>query len=216
MVIQQSNDEGLRELALFAGAGGGILGGKLLGWRTICAVEHDAYAAQVLAQRQNDGILEPFPAKTFHVQEKEQDSMANAQGCGEKWFASLAKYNPDTHSLKIAQCSLLEDSTEYYPTLPKWGTMLNGVLYQQSNQGHSISAKEYGFLRKRERYPTPVTCGLRGGSKSEAYINGKLTLDGNLNPEFVENLMGWPIGWTDLRLLATDKFQKWLDDHGEF
>ena len=24
---------------LFAGAGGGILGGKLLGWRTVCAVE---------------------------------------------------------------------------------------------------------------------------------------------------------------------------------
>jgi DNA (cytosine-5)-methyltransferase 1 len=51
----------MNELALFAGAGGGILGGKLLGWRTVCAVERDAYAAQVLAQRQNDGILEPFP-----------------------------------------------------------------------------------------------------------------------------------------------------------
>ncbi|PPD12154.1 DNA cytosine methyltransferase [Methylophilus sp.] len=51
----------MRELALFAGAGGGILGGHLLGWRTICAVERDAYAAQVLAQRQNDGILRPFP-----------------------------------------------------------------------------------------------------------------------------------------------------------
>ncbi|WP_097067601.1 DNA cytosine methyltransferase [Nitrosovibrio sp. Nv4] len=51
----------MNELALFAGAGGGILGGKLLGWRTVCAVERDAYAAQVLAQRQNDGILAPFP-----------------------------------------------------------------------------------------------------------------------------------------------------------
>ena len=51
----------MNELALFAGAGGGILGGKLLGWRTVCGVERDAYAAQVLAQRQNDGILEPFP-----------------------------------------------------------------------------------------------------------------------------------------------------------
>lgn len=51
----------MNELALFAGAGGGILGGDLLGWRTVCAVERDAYAAQVLAQRQNDGILRPFP-----------------------------------------------------------------------------------------------------------------------------------------------------------
>lgn len=61
MVNQRSNDEGLRELALFAGAGGGILGGKLLGWRTVCAVEWDAYAASVLVARQNDGCLEAFP-----------------------------------------------------------------------------------------------------------------------------------------------------------
>ena len=51
----------MNELALFAGAGGGILGGKLLGWRTVCAVERDEYAASVLVQRQNDGHLEPFP-----------------------------------------------------------------------------------------------------------------------------------------------------------
>jgi len=51
----------MRELALFAGAGGGILGGKLLGWRTVCAVELDAYARSVLLARQRDGCLEPFP-----------------------------------------------------------------------------------------------------------------------------------------------------------
>jgi DNA (cytosine-5)-methyltransferase 1 len=51
----------MNELALFAGAGGGILAGHMLGWRTVCAVERDAYAAQVLAQRQNDGALRPFP-----------------------------------------------------------------------------------------------------------------------------------------------------------
>src|SRR5690554_6333176 len=61
MVDQQSINAGLRELALFAGAGGGILGGHLLGWRTVCAVEFDPYAASVLAARQNDGILPPFP-----------------------------------------------------------------------------------------------------------------------------------------------------------
>jgi len=51
----------MHELALFAGAGGGILGGKLLGWRTVCAVEFDPYAASVLVARQNDGLLPPFP-----------------------------------------------------------------------------------------------------------------------------------------------------------
>ena len=51
----------MNELALFAGAGGGILGGKLLGWRTVCAVEWEAYPASVLCARQNDRILPPFP-----------------------------------------------------------------------------------------------------------------------------------------------------------
>jgi len=51
----------VNELALFAGAGGGILGGHLLGWRTVCAVEWSAYPASVLIARQNDGILPPFP-----------------------------------------------------------------------------------------------------------------------------------------------------------
>jgi DNA (cytosine-5)-methyltransferase 1 len=51
----------VNELALFAGAGGGILGGHLLGWRTVCAVEWEPYPASVLIARQNDGILPPFP-----------------------------------------------------------------------------------------------------------------------------------------------------------
>jgi len=51
----------MNELALFAGNGGGILGGKLLGWKTVCAVEINAYRARRLMQRQNEGHLSPFP-----------------------------------------------------------------------------------------------------------------------------------------------------------
>jgi DNA (cytosine-5)-methyltransferase 1 len=55
------NQQSLNELALFAGAGGGILGGHLLGWKTVCAVEWEPYPASVLCARQNDGLLPPFP-----------------------------------------------------------------------------------------------------------------------------------------------------------
>ena len=51
----------MNELALFAGAGGGILAAELQGIETVCAVERDAYAAAVLAQRQTDGHIKPFP-----------------------------------------------------------------------------------------------------------------------------------------------------------
>ncbi len=37
---------------------------------------------------------------------------------------------------------------------------------------------------------------------------------GQLNPTFVEWLMGFPIGHTDLRHLGTDKFRQWLEKHG--
>jgi DNA (cytosine-5)-methyltransferase 1 len=53
--------DSVHELALFAGVGGGILGGKLLGWRTVCAVEWEPYPASVLCARQNDKVLETFP-----------------------------------------------------------------------------------------------------------------------------------------------------------
>jgi DNA (cytosine-5)-methyltransferase 1 len=51
----------MRELALFAGCGGGILGGYLLGWETVCAVEIEDYPRRILLQRQRDGILQRFP-----------------------------------------------------------------------------------------------------------------------------------------------------------
>jgi len=34
-----------------------------------------------------------------------------------------------------------------------------------------------------------------------------------LNPAYVEEMMGWTIGWTDLKPLETDKFHKWLHSH---
>jgi DNA (cytosine-5)-methyltransferase 1 len=51
----------MNELALFAGAGGGILGAHLLGWRTVCAVEKEPYCREVLLRRQRDGMLPLFP-----------------------------------------------------------------------------------------------------------------------------------------------------------
>jgi DNA (cytosine-5)-methyltransferase 1 len=51
----------VNELALFAGHGGGILGGCLLGWRTVCAVEIDDAARRRLIARQDDGSLPLFP-----------------------------------------------------------------------------------------------------------------------------------------------------------
>lgn len=51
----------MNELHLFAGAGGGILAGQLLGHTTVCAVEYEPYAQACLVARQNDKTFPPFP-----------------------------------------------------------------------------------------------------------------------------------------------------------
>lgn len=60
----------MNELHLFAGIGGGLLGGLLLGHRCIGAVEIDPYCRSVLQARQDDGCLPAFPifddVRTMH------------------------------------------------------------------------------------------------------------------------------------------------------
>ena len=65
-------------------------------------------------------------------------------------------------------------------------------------------------------WPTPRTKGMCGGSGSWDLLNKNTTVEearlmgagngGQLNPPWVEWLMGWPIGWTDLKPLEMDKF----------
>jgi len=52
----------LYELALFAGAGGGLLATKwILGWQTVCYVENNPYRTKVLKARIRDGVLDDAP-----------------------------------------------------------------------------------------------------------------------------------------------------------
>lgn len=51
----------MNEVALFAGAGGGLLGTRLLGWETVCYVENNPYCIEVLKARIKDGCLDDAP-----------------------------------------------------------------------------------------------------------------------------------------------------------
>ena len=202
----------MNELALFAGAGGGILGGKLLGWRTVCAVEWEPYPASVLCARQNDGLLPPFPiwddVQTFDGKPWRgivdvvsggfpcQDISAAGTGgglleaevqCGSTWRELLAKYNPDTLSWKTAQCSLLEDLEQSLETWPRWGSMRNGECFRQPMLAQTISGKEFGSLQ--EIWPTPRSC-----SAMAATITPKSAWNEKRNPN-LETIVGqrmWP------------------------
>jgi len=51
----------LRSLSLFSGAGGGLLGERLLGWEHVGYVEFNEYCQKVIAQRIEDGLLDDAP-----------------------------------------------------------------------------------------------------------------------------------------------------------
>jgi hypothetical protein len=51
-----------------------------------------------------------------------------------------------------------------------------------------------------------------GKTKSKTYAAP--AVGGRLSPTWVEWLMGWPLGWTDLKPLVMDKYQQWLEKHG--
>ncbi len=56
-----SKKEAIKEFHLFAGIGGGIYGGELLGHECCAGVEIDEYCKKILKQRQEDGWMNPFP-----------------------------------------------------------------------------------------------------------------------------------------------------------
>lgn len=70
-------------------------------------------------------------------------------------------------------------------------------------------------LGTQVHWPTPRTKGMCGGSGAWDLLNKNTTLEearqmgagngGKLNPTWVEWLMGWPLGWTDLKPLETGK-----------
>jgi len=240
-----------------------------------------------------------FHAKTSPLLEKEQELKESDQECGERWQGLLARYDPNTHSLRTVQCSLIEDLEQSLQTWPKWGLMQDGVCWEQPTLVPRIKETVYGFLlptptasdgttgsvigkndnfyttktgmprkinqngkdgsvglgRLVQMWPTPRSCSAMAATitpesawnparnpnletivgrtmwptptahnaketnaPSESNRNTPTLASqdgGKLNPIFVEWLMGWPLGWTDLKPLGMDKFHCAPQQHGE-
>lgn len=195
-----------------------------LTWRHLTADRGEALLMSFLAD---------FPVRTFHAPERVQESRASKADYGRKWHASLAKYDHDSHSWKTIQLSLLGDSAEFSGTWPRWGTMRNGVCWERAMSERLTREKESGYS-----LPTPTVhgnynrkgCSPTSGdglataakvrptptqqNRNSAPLNA--VAGGSLNPTWVEWLMGWPLGWTGLRRLETDKFRQWQRSHGTF
>lgn len=232
-------------------------------------------------------------ARTSAQQGKAQASTASGAASGEKWRELSVRYNRDSSSWKTHLSLWDEDLPESSVTLPKWGSMRDGVLSELLTLERPTAANDAGLwptpnvpnggrscahvtdwrgtdgrtayhngkkvqvgLEHAARYwPTPTVSGnhnRKGASANSGdglstavktwptptvndsknctlppsqvkhdNIPGALLRDGEkaggaLNPTWVEWLMGWPIGWTDLKPLATDKCRNVQQRHGGF
>jgi len=146
----------------------------------------------------------------------EKDSLEREADFGRKWGESSGKYHLDLCLWKTRQHWLFGGLESCSETWPRWGMMRSGEWWPLPMLAHDTSVRGYGS------WPiigTPIKT-QRG--RSEAFISPaknpfELCLKGYLpHPSWVEGLMGWPDGWTDLSGSAMDKFQLWLRKHGIF
>jgi hypothetical protein len=164
--------------------------------------------------------LAGFHAKTSQQQEKVQELMENDQECGEKWLASFVKYDHDSSLWRTHQCSLLGDLEEFSETWPQWGLMRNGECWEQIPLDMPITEPEFGW------WPTPTVSDSSGAGRAGPRKGANISsLKDYLSKWYrlayppvstTEYMMGWPLGWTDLKPLEMDKSHFVQQQHGEY
>lgn len=141
-------------------------------------------------------------------------------------LASFAPSDTNQYSCwKMSQTSFEWADPTLLEVLPQSGMTSNGRLYQLHNVEHPTS--DVGGLVSPTQAPLDATCGTQWHLENSLTVDGllptptahehKYRLKGNsqasrcleaqarrtgkdfqLNPQFVEEMMGFPIGWTDL------------------
>ena len=272
-----------------------------------CAVLTADRGADLLMWFREDSLAKtsPPPEKGLASKEAEAD-------CGEKWHALSVKFDPDSCGWKTHHCLFQEDLDWSSLTLPAWGMMQDGDLWERTTQALPTAANGSGSgenwqtplstdathggpnqrdssgrpgltacaiaggTSTRQMYHTPRATDTGRGENPETFVkrNGDRTescsgslaaqvcrmwptpragnpgnrkpgtggkvlgeeakkwatprcfmhkdsqtdrgksnlgeqVGGQLNPDWVEWLMGWPIGWTCPAPLSLDRFQEW-------
>lgn len=168
------------------------------------------------------------PVKTLALQENKLVTMESEVYCFMKSSAWLGSFNLSSSCLKMLEIYSLTKtgrrSKKPSFKLPKQGTMQNGQLFQQVMWEPVTAESESGLLPtpttqewKRRgpnssqqglsntenwaSLPTPVARDWKGRSTRNGALPNSFVPTGGgtyLNPSFVEEMMGYPVGWTDL------------------
>jgi len=165
-------------------------------------------------------FAEASPAKTSVQQVRVQELPEHVQDFGRSTQESLMRYGLSMSLPKTHHCFALGDLELSSKTWPKWGTMQDGACWELGTSVRPIKEIGCGYT-----LPTPVcnpskrklTNGKSLSAKGVRYgISMYQICGGNPDPQLEEWMMGWPLGWTDLKPLEMDKFQQWQHLHSRF
>ena len=111
------------------------------------------------------------------------------------------------------------DHSKPRPTLTGWVKMWpTPAAHDIRHKNKAGSQSRASLSQIANMLPTPTTRDWRSGKGAQKRDGHAQPLTdvvgGQLNPTWVEWLIGWPIGWTDLNQLGMDKFRQWLRQHG--
>ena len=153
----------------------------------------------------HSGVVYLRQAKVPRISETESGLWPTPTVCGNHNRKGASKTSGDGLSTAVKR---------YLPTPQAFDSVKSGM--RQSTAAVIARRKKGGCSNLAEYVTTPTADDT--GHRKKPYAQGGQALSyqigGELNPPWVEWLMGWPIGWTDLEPLATDRFQQWLDAHG--
>jgi len=120
-------------------------------------------------------------------------------------------YVPDSQSWRTSQRYLLEDWMPSLDRLPKSGIMRNGRIYEQATWVHRTKENGYGLLPTPQAFDGIRFCQITIEDSKYRIMNGHpynwghyLIMKSNIkigymNPLLSEIMMGYPIGWSDLK-----------------
>lgn len=171
-------------------------------------------------------LLRPDSHANHSAQPEISEQGKTYEICGPLPYASLNQSNLNTHYWKMSQGCLegMGISEQYSATWQKQGLMRNGAVYQQPPLEPHTNENASGSL-----LPTPRAGDYKGATSATAAAQARArgfspnlpeliaeeANGGRLNPLWVEWLMGFPIGASDLKPLEMHKYQLWRQKHGK-